>query len=259
MTTKQNTYKKLFIALVFVLSCSFAMAQNETLFQRGNDLYNQGKYEEAIEVYEKILESNKHSAELYFNLGNAHYKLNNIAPSIYNFEKALILKPNDKEIQNNIAFAQNMTIDAIDNIPEVGFRKLLKSIINKTTFDNWAKISVGFVFGFVIIFLLYYFSHHTARKRLAFISSFLFLFLAMVALALAFQKSELDAKNNPAIVFARETIVKSDPNNTSTDLFRLHEGTKVQVLETFDDWNKIKLSDGQIGWMQSTDLRTIKF
>ena len=99
----------------------WSFLQNDTLFKKANTLYNNGKYLEAIDNYMSILETNTHSAELYFNLGNAHYKLNNIATSIYYYEKALQLKPNDKDIINNIAFARNMTIDAIDTVPEVGF------------------------------------------------------------------------------------------------------------------------------------------
>ena len=94
-------------------------------------MYNEGKYAEAISLYESILATKKHSAALYFNLANAHYKLNHIAPSIYYYEKALQLNPNDSDIKNNLAFAQNMTIDAINDVPEVGFSKL----INNTTYS----------------------------------------------------------------------------------------------------------------------------
>ena len=88
-------------------------------------MYNEGQYHEALDKYSTILESGNHSAELYFNMGNSHYKLNNIAPSIYYFEKALLLEPNDKEISNNIAFARNMTIDSIEKVPDVGLSSLI--------------------------------------------------------------------------------------------------------------------------------------
>ncbi|MDT0558206.1 tetratricopeptide repeat protein [Ichthyenterobacterium sp. W332] len=255
---KKIHIKQILITVVF-FTTSIIYSQNETLFQRGNDLYNQGKYEDAIEIYQKVIDSDKHSSELYFNLGNAHYKLNNIASSIYNYEKALILSPSDKEVENNLAFARNMTIDAIDNSPEVGFSKLFKSVVNKFSFDQWAKLSVGFVIGFVLFFLLYYFAYNTTKKRIAFIASTLCLFLVLVSLALAFKKSELVKNDTSAIVFATESIVKSDPNSTSSDLFRLHEGTKIKVLESFDDWDKIKLSDGETGWISSEDIKRIEF
>ena len=145
--------KQLLTIGLFIIS-GLLFSQNETLFKRGNDLYNDGKYAEAIDIYNKIIESGKHSAEVYFNLGNSHYKLNNIAPSIYNYEKALLLSPNDKEIKNNIVFARNMTIDAIDVVPDVGFSKILKTITNTFSFDNWAKLSIALVIAFVLLFFI---------------------------------------------------------------------------------------------------------
>ncbi len=250
--------KQLLTIGLFIIS-GVLFSQNETLFKRGNDLYNDGKYAEAIDIYSKIIESGKHSAEVYFNLGNAHYKLNNIAPSIYNYEKALLLSPNDNEIKNNIAFARNMTIDAIDVVPEVGFSKILKTIINTFSFDNWAKLSIALVIAFVLLFLLYYFSYSTTRKRLAFVGSFLVLFLGLLSLAFAFKKFQQVENDNPAIVFAQESRVKSDPNNSSAEAFRLHEGTKVQILEDFDNWKKIRLSDGKTGWIANEDIKELKF
>lgn len=249
--------KQIFYILSF-LFCFGTFAQNDALFEKANALYNDGKYAEAIDNYQLILDSEKHSADLYFNLANAHYKLNNIAPSIYYYEKALLLNPDDSDIKNNIAFAKNMTIDAIDVVPDAGFSKLLNTTTHKMSFDQWAKTAVAFVFCFVVLFLLYYFAYSTLNKRLTFIGSIAALILVFITLAFAFHKFNLDKQDNPAIVFAQESKIKSDPNNRSEELFRLHEGTKVQVLETYDDWKKIELSDGKAGWLISEDVRMLK-
>jgi len=233
------------------------MAQNNALFEKANALYNNGEYTKAIEKYESIIANGKQSAELYFNLGNANYKLNNIAPSIYYYEKALQLSPNDKDIQNNIAFARNMTIDAIDTIPEVGFSKMIKNIINSMSFDNWAKLTITLVILFVILILMYYFSYRTTQKRLAFVSSFIVLFLGLIALTFSFQKFSIDKKDKPAVVFIQESRVKSEPNLRSEEAFRLHEGTKVQILDTISDWKEIKLSDGKTGWIRNEDIKAL--
>ncbi|RED48757.1 tetratricopeptide repeat protein [Seonamhaeicola aphaedonensis] len=248
--------KAIFLIISFLFS-SLLIAQNQSLFEEGNALYNEGKYAEAIDKYMAILESEKHSADLYFNLGNAHYKLNNIAPSIYYYEKALQLEPNDKDINNNIAFARNMTIDAIDVIPDTGFSRLLKGITNTFSFDNWARVSIALVFCFVLLFLVYYFAFSTLIKRLTFISSLVSLFLVCVTLAFAFYKFNLDKKDNPAIIFTQEAKVKSDPNVRSDEVFRLHEGTKVQVVNSYNNWKKIELSDGKTGWIVSEDIRLL--
>ena len=248
--------KKLVYILLIMLS-TFTFAQNESLFKQGNTLYNQGNFAEAIEKYNAIIDNGKQSAELYFNLANAHYKLNHIAPSIYYYEKALQLAPNDSEIKNNIAFARNMTIDAIDTVQEVGFSKLIKKVSNIMTFDNWAKTAVTLVILFVILYILYYFSYSTYKKRFAFIGTITMLILACVAVAFAFHNYNLFQNNQPAIVFAKESDVKSEPNLRSNEAFKLHEGTKVQILDTVNSWKKIKLADGKIGWIPNEDIKAL--
>ncbi len=246
--------------VIFILLFGFgATAQSgQTLFESGNKLYNDGKYQDAIAAYEAILEGEQHSAEVYFNLANTYYKLNQIAPSIYYYEKALQLSPKDSDIKNNLVFAQNMTIDAIENIPEVGFAKISRSITNVFSADQWAVIAVLFMMIFVICFLMYYFSFGTNKKRFLFLSSFSALFLCLLAVTLAFQKFEIDKRNNPAIVFAQQSEVRSDPNLRSETAFELHEGTKVQVLENYDEnWTKIQLSDGKTGWIPSSDIKLL--
>ncbi|GGD15877.1 tetratricopeptide repeat protein [Hyunsoonleella pacifica] len=247
------------VYILIVLLCFIKIeAQNNTLFEEGNTLYNEGKYAEAIDKYMAILETETHSPELYYNLGSAHYKLNNIAPSIYYFEKALRLKPEDEDIKNNLSYANNMTIDAIDYVPEVGFSKLIKNVTNTFSFDTWAKIAVALAFVYVILVLLYYFSYVSVKKRITFISSILCLVSLCIALALAFNKYELDKKDNPAIVFAQESQIKTEPNLRSEESFRLHEGTKVQILDSVKNWKKIKLLDGKTGWIPSEDIKILK-
>jgi len=248
--------KNLFYILMFLLS-TIAIAQNETLFEQGNKLYNDGNYTEAIEKYHTILDNGKHSAELYFNLGNSYYKLNNIAPSIYYYEKALQLAPNDKDILNNIAYARNMTIDVVDTVPEVGFSKFVNKVAIMMSFDAWSKVAVGFVILFVILFLSYYFSYTSLKKRIAFVVSTASIVLASVSLAFAYHNYNLKKNDRPAIVFAKESQIKSEPNLRSTEAFKLHEGTKVQILDTVNNWKKIKLADGKTGWIVKDDIKAL--
>lgn len=246
-----------FIAIFFSLHLA-AQDSNTALFNEANDLYNKGKYAEAIDKYRAILDHNVHSSELYFNLANANYKLNNIAPSIYYYEKALQLDPDDKDIKNNLAFARNMTIDAIDSIPEVGLSKMVKTTTNLYTTDTWAYISVVSVICFVILFLVYHFSHETLRKRTTFILSLVAIGVAVISLSSAFYGHTLNKNDHPAIVFAKESKVKSEPNVRSEESFRLHEGTKLQVTDTIGNWSEIKLSDGKTGWIANQDIKMLK-
>lgn len=248
--------KKAFYILLFLLS-SISMAQNETLFEQGNALYNDGNYNEAIEKYQAILKQGEHSEALYFNLGNSYYKLNNIAPSIYYYEKALQLAPDDKDILNNIAFARNMTIDVVDTIPEVGLSKIINNITNMMSFDAWSKMAIGLVIVFVILFLSYYFSYASTKKRIAFVISLTSIILACTSLSFAYHKYNLEKNNKPAIVFAKESQIKSEPNLRSSEAFKLHEGTKVQILDTVNNWKRIKLADGKTGWIVSDDIKAL--
>ncbi|HUH27779.1 SH3 domain-containing protein [Gelidibacter sp.] len=248
---------KHFIYILAFLMSSIGFSQNEQLFEQANDLYNKGDFEEAISRYQSIIESGEHSAALYFNLANAHYKLNHIAPSIYYYEKALLLAPNDKEIHNNIAFARNMTIDAIDKTPELGFAKFSKSVTNWLTFDNWAKLSILLMVLFVVFYLIYYFSYSSIKKRLTFIAAMTSLILACSAVALAFNNYHLVENDQPAIVFAKESQVKSEPNLRSSESFKLHEGTKVQILDTVNNWKKIQLADGKMGWIPAEAIKAL--
>lgn len=243
-----------YILLFFFGSIS---AQNEKIFEQANTLYNEGKFAEAIDRYEVILNTSQHSAALYFNIANAHYKLNNIAPSIYYYEKALALQPNDKDIKSNLAFANNMRIDAIDTLPEVGLSRFVKKITNSMTFNTWAKASVVLVILFVVFYLLYYFTFSTRKKRFYFISSTFSIGLACIVLIITFYNYNVVKKHNPAIVFAQESQVKSEPNLRSDEAFVLHEGTKVQVLDTVNSWKKIKLTDGKTGWIPSEDIKLL--
>ena len=245
------------VIVVIVMSVWSIRGQSTDFFSLGNALYNEGKYAEAIDAYQNILDGNQHSAELYFNMANAHYKLNNIGPSIFYYEKALQLKPNDNEILNNLNFAQNMTIDAIGKVPEVGFSKLFNNVINLLSYNGWALMGIVGVFTFVILFLIYRFTYLSSQKRVAFVLSVLALTIAFVSLFMAFQRQHLDGKDQPAIVYVQESRVKMEPNRRSEEAFRLHEGTKVQVVDVLDDWYKIKLSDGSIGWLVSEDIRPL--
>jgi len=249
--------KKIVYILTFLLSTVTMAQNNNALFEQGNKLYNDGNYIEAIEKYKTILDNGKQSAAVYFNLGNAYYKLNNVAPSIYYYEKALKLAPHDKDILNNIAFARNMTIDEIDTIPEVGFSKFVKSVTNMMSFDAWAKISVALVVLFAVLFLGYYFSRTTLKQRLAFVGSWVAVVLACTALSLAYHKYNLEKSDKPAIVFAKEAQIKSEPNLRSAEAFKLHEGTKVQILDTVNNWKKIKLADGKTGWIVNDDIKAL--
>lgn len=245
--------KKLLFILLFSTQIFFAQS-----FEKGNKSYQKGNYEDAIIHYESILKAKKQSAELYFNLGNCYYKLNKVAPAIYNFEKALLLNPNDKDIQNNLKFAQKLQIDDIKEVPKVGFNKVIQDFTSSNHYNTWAWISVGLSFLFLLFFLVYYFGQTTVIKRIFFIGMVLSAFGIILSISSAFFEKKNYDNDKPAIVFAEITAVKTEPNSTSADAFVLHEGTKVYVFETVDNFKKIELSDGKKGWIETNKIKELK-
>lgn len=244
------------VLILFLLTTQFFFAQDG--FERGNDFYRKGKYEQAIKEYESVLASQQHSAELYFNLGNSYYKLNKVAPAIYNYEKALVLHPNDAEITNNLKFAHKLQIDEIKDIPAVGFSKMLHNFVSIFHYNTWAWISVGFSTLFLLFFMGYYFSQITLSKRIFFFGMFVLLFLLLLSVSAAISEKNDFENEKPAIVFAEMTLMKSEPQKASDTVFTLHEGTKVFVLETLDNWKKIQLTDGTEGWIEKTAIKEVK-
>jgi tetratricopeptide (TPR) repeat protein len=244
------------LIFIFLLTTQFFFAQNG--FEKGNLLYQKGQYEAAISAYESVLNGKQQSAELYFNLGNCYYKLNKVAPAIYNYEKALVFKPNDKEIQNNLKFAQKMTVDEIKEVPKVGFAKLLRDFTATFHYDCWAWIAVSLSTLFLLFFVGYYFSQITLSKRIFFIGMFVLVFLILISVLSAIFEKDHDQNERPAIIFAEIAEVKGEPKSSSSDVFVLHEGTKVYVKEVLDNWRKVELTDGSEGWIESSSIKEVK-
>ena len=232
------------------------LAQNG--FEKGNDLYRKNQFEAAAKAYESVLKTNKQSAELYFNLGNSYYKLNKVAPAIYNFEKALLLKPNDKAILNNLAFAQKLQIDEVKEVPEVGFGKVLTNLTSSRHYNSWAWVAVYGSFFILVFFVFYYFSQKTFLKRLFFGGMFFSALVLVIALFAAVSEKNNEELFRPAIVFDEMVEVKSEPKANATNAFVLHEGTKVEVKENLDNWRHIALPDGTDGWIRKNSIKELK-
>ncbi|MEL6976439.1 MAG: tetratricopeptide repeat protein [Bacteroidota bacterium] len=246
----------LFLGLVFTFPLLFG--QNTARFEKATELYNKGQYNEAAEQYLSILENGEHSAALYFNLGNCYYKQNEIGPSIYYYEKALLLKPNDPEILNNLGYAQNMRLDAVEQMPQTELGKLYDGLVNRLSFDQWSYLAIALMMFCVLCYLAYYFLGVASQKRVAFVTSVISLILGCSAVLLAYLQYREFVSDNPAIVFAREVKIQAEPNANSESVFTLHEGTKVNVLDSLEAWRKIKLEDGQIGWVKIEKIKLLK-
>lgn len=245
------------LAYIFMLFCTTLVAQEKSNFQQANNAYDQGDYEAAVTHYMAILENGQASVAVHYNLGNAYYRLNDVANSIYHYEKALQLDPNDQDVQNNLQFAHNMRIDEIEEASPTGFQKWRSSLLDTFETTGWARLGIIAMFGFSLLFLLYYFNRNSLHKRIFFISSLVFLFISLGATAMGFTKKSFQDNNEFSIVLADQIEIRSEPNTRGSEVFTLHAGTKVEVLEQHQEWTKIAIGSGAQGWVQQDHLKDL--
>ncbi|MGI9531865.1 tetratricopeptide repeat protein [Lutimonas sp.] len=247
----------IFLTALF-FSVSLMRAQSaDSLFTAANKLYQQEKYIEALDQYQQIEKLELESASLYFNMANIYYRTNQVAPAVYYYEKALKLDPNDQDIKVNLEFANRMILDNIEPIPNSLWENFMEAVILRFTYETWSKIAVSLAFIFALLFLMYHFSYSTAKKRIYFITSILAVIFVTTSLFFAYRNKHYIDNNIEAIIFSPAAQVKNAPTTSSEVYFELHEGTKVLILETLDNWKKIKIADGKMGWIISDNLKEI--
>lgn len=249
--------KKLLYISIFLLANLLSAQQEIALFEKANKLYQEDKLEDALTIYKQIETQKLQSDDLYYNMGNVYYKLNQIAPAVYYFEKALVLNPNNADAAHNLMFANRMKIDNIEALPKTIGERFSESFIQKLTYNTWAWLAVILAFLFAVLFLLYHFSYNSSKKRLFFITSLISAALSLLLIVFAYSNYNYVKNNKYAIVFEQQVSVKSEPKQTADISFELHEGTKVKLLESVPNWEKIKLADGKIGWVQSGFIKKI--
>lgn len=249
---------KSLLYIISILFVTVSVAQsNGSLFEKANQEYKEGKYQQAIDLYQQIEAKDSVSSALYYNLGNAYYKLNNVANTIYYFEKALLLDPLNTDASNNLEFAKRMTIDNIEVLPKTFLQKIEANYIKKLSYNQWAIASVILSFLAATLFLLFYFSSISTRKRIYFLTSILSFFLLAISVFTTYNQYKKASNTKYAIVFDQKISVNNAPTTNSDEVFILHEGTKVNILDTLDSWKKIKLADGKIGWISADAIKEL--
>lgn len=248
--------RKIFF-LLLVITSTLTAQDVDSLFVKANNFYKTAQFIEAVDVYKQIENTKLVSSDLYYNLGNSYYKLNKVGPAIFYYEKALRLNPDNEDVKNNLVFAKRLALDNIEPLPKTVFQKLNKNYLQTLTYNEWAIVVVVFSFFAGILFLLYYFSYSSLRKRLFFIASMIsFLFLG-ISLVITYNQFSYNKNTKEAIVFAEESEVRNAPTYNSEEVFVLHEGTKVFVLDAVDDWKKIQLIDGKQGWIIASEIQEL--
>jgi tetratricopeptide (TPR) repeat protein len=219
--------------------------------------YIKNDYATAIRIYENLLQQGE-SAEVYYNLGNSYYKSDDMARAILNYERALLLKPGNEDIQANLEIVRSKTVDKIDVAPEIFFISWMKSLINSISINVWARL--GIIFFIILIASLYFFifSKQIKMKKTGFISSIVcLLFVVCTNMFAAYQKKTLTNRNT-AIIISPSVTIRSTPNENGTSLFILHEGSKVTIKDnSMKNWKEITIEDGKVGWIPASDIEII--
>ena len=243
------------LILIILLIAQSAFTQDiYDLVKEGNEYYINGEFESAIDKYEAVLDSGYVSPELYYNLGNAYFKSHKLTMALVQYERALLLDPNDEEISNNLALARQYVVDEIDALPELLIKKWYRTFITIFTIDQWAYISIStFIFA-LVLFLIYLFTRTINLRRFSFWLAFVFLFLAFSTYVFSYHRKKNIYDHNFAIILSPSVTIKGSPDNSGTDLFQLHEGTKVKIIDQMGEWKEIRLSDGNVGWLRDENL-----
>jgi tetratricopeptide (TPR) repeat protein len=222
----------------------------ESQMTKANDAYQAEDYQAAISNYEAILEAGFESANLYYNLGNAWFKQGRIGPSILNYERALELAPGFEDAQANLELAKTRTVDRIVAVPEFLVFRIWRGFRDSFNASQWAIAAIICFWLALASGGLFLFGDKLTLKRTGFIAGILFVFLAVSMCFLAASKYQLELKSPYAIVMEQVVYVKSAPGDTSSDLFILHEGTKIKLVDQLGEWVEIRLADGKKGWIK---------
>jgi tetratricopeptide (TPR) repeat protein len=249
--------KKIILLLLICVSYTTLKADKaNTLWQLANHAYESKNYEAAINLYDSILKQNVCNAELYYNAGNAYYKNHNIGMAVWCFEKAHQLAPNDEDIETNLKICNLRLVDKIDAAPNFILFRWWDNFLHFFAIKIWAIITICFLWCMLIGLLLYYFSFQLSNIgkwliRVGFCCGILFLIITWQA------KNNFDS-NKFLIVMASNINIKAAPDESSTDLYVIHEGTKALLLKSNQNWSYIKLSDGKVGWCLNSEMKLIE-
>lgn len=242
-----------FISLTLVLS-AFAQTKAEA-----DGLYKKEKYQEAAAAYESLLKSKEGvSAALYYNLGNAYYKLDNIPLAILNYERALLLEPGDGDIRANLALARGKTADKVTPPSEMFFVTWWRGFCNSMSEYAWCIMSIGAFVLLLIGLLVYLYSHYLLARKIGVYGAMVMLVLVVLFNFAAYSQNQSLSNRNAAIVIAPAISVKSSPADSSTDLFVIHEGSKVEILDaSMKQWKEVKFEEGKQGWIPASAVEVI--
>jgi tetratricopeptide (TPR) repeat protein len=229
----------------------------DELMKSANNFYQSENYQLSIESYQKILGQGFESGALYFNLGNAYFKSGKLGYAIYCYEKGLKLEPNDEDLSYNLRIAQTRTFDKITELPKLFIIAWWEGLVTSLSISAWSFIVILIFWILLISIAVYYFSRNPNFQRISFLSSSISLAVLIVVVVLLFARVNREAATNYGILLQQTYSVKVSPDVKGSDAFIIHEGIKFSIEDHVNDWVKIRLVDGKIGWIQKNVMGQI--
>lgn len=246
-----------FVWLLLAMICFGGTSAKAVTKNNADTEYQKGNYQQAIRDYEEILK-NGESAEIYFNLGNAYYRTDNITKAVLNYERARLLSPGDDDINFNLQFARSKTIDKITPQSEMFFVTWYKSLVNFTSVDNWAKTGILCIVMALLLVLLYLFGPQLMLRKIGFFGGLAFFVIFLLSNLFAFQQKQALDNRTGAIIISPSVNIKKTPAKNSADQFVLHEGTRIDIIDKgMTDWRCIRVGDGREGWIETKAIEEI--
>lgn len=248
----------LFLVL-FVLSAlgGYSAGAEKELVARGNKSYTEGFYADAVVSYKKVISMGYESPDLYYNLGNSFFKLNQFPEAILYYEKAKKLDPSNEDIDFNLRVANSKIADKIEPIPELFYKRWYRSLVELLPMDGWAITGIILFIIALATGLLYVMARSLPLRKAGFAGGIVLFLISIVFLFFAWESFNTRKHDREAIIMAPTITVKSSPDEKSVDLFVLHEGTKVQLIDNVGGWYEIRIDNGSVGWLPVTSFERI--
>lgn len=248
---------RMFFLSVLVLAWAFSVPAGAITKKNADDEYKKGNYVQAIRDYEELLKKGP-SVELYYNLGNAYYRVDNITRAVLNYERALKLSPGDEDIRFNLQMARSKTIDKITPKSEMFFVTWYKSLVNITSVDGWAKTAMFSLAVALVLVLCYLFGRKLIIRKAGFYGAVAFMVLFVLSNVFAYAQMQILTQRSGAVVVSPSAALRKTPVPNSEYNSIIHEGSRVEIVDdTMKDWKLVELEDGREGWMLSSQMERI--
>ena len=250
------------LILIIILALPFtrgtlSAADTDSLFHRGNELYEAGQYEEALGTYNQVVQEGQESADLYYNMGNAAFRSNSIGYAVLYYEKALKLEPTHEDAAHNLEFVSRYRPDSFEEVPQFFLRTWVRGFVHLLPERTWSILAMACFLSLLTGILLYLFAHRIALKKTGFVLALTTLLLFGLAISSAASRHREIVAPGEGVILASSVVVRSTPSESGNELFILHEGTLIEIQEAVSGWQNIRVIDGREGWILAEDFASI--